>query len=543
MKQIQEIAEKIGLTPDEIESFGKYKAKISTSTLKKFSGIRKGKLIVVTAINPTPFGEGKTTTSIGLGDALNRLGKNPIIALREPSLGPVMGMKGGAVGGGKSKVVPSTDINLHFTGDFHAITAANNLLSACIDNRVKFNLEPNIDIRQVPWKRAMDMNDRALREIIIGLGDKNGATRDDGFLITAASEIMAILCMSDDLADLKKRLGRIICAYTTDNEPVTPDDLNVTGAMTALLADAIKPNLIQTLEGTPAFMHGGPFANIAHGTNSVIATRLALALGDYVVTECGFGADLGAEKFLDIVAPSKQLPPSAVVIVATLRALKYNSGIHKKMVMQPNPTAVKEGFVNLKRHIENIQKFGIKPVVAINKFPSDSASELEMLAELLDEIGVRCAINTNFEQGGEGAIELAQKVMASINSDNPNYHQLYKYDQPITSKIETIAKEIYRADKVNFTSRAKSDIRRIENLGYSQLPICMAKTQYSFSDNKKLLGAPTGFKIKVREVKVSAGAGFIVAVCGDIMLMPGLSKVPGAEEIDIADDGTITGIS
>ncbi len=542
MKQIHEIAKKIGLSRDEIEEFGKHKAKIANSTLLKHCGTSKGKLIVVTAINPTPFGEGKTTTSIGLGDALNRLGKNPIIALREPSLGPVMGMKGGAVGGGKSTVVPSTDINLHFTGDFHAITSANNLLSACIDNRVKFGLDPKIDIRQVPWKRAMDMNDRALREIIIGLGDGNGATRDDGFLITAASEIMAVLCMSDDLTDLKKRLGRMICAYTTDDKPVTPDDLNVTGAMATLLADAIKPNLIQTLEGTPTLMHGGPFANIAHGTNSIIATKLALALGDYVVTECGFGADLGAEKFLDIVAPSKGLEPSALVIVATVRALKYNGGVKKKFVSQPNKDAIKEGFVNLKQHVENIKKYGIVPVVAINKFPNDLEEELELVRSLLSEEGVECAINTNFEAGGEGAIELAQKVVGSIASGTANYKQLYDYNQPIENKIEIIAKEIYRADGVRFTSRAKSDIRRIESLGYSGLPICMAKTQYSFSDNEKLLGAPTGFKIRVREVKVSAGAGFIVAVCGDIMLMPGLSKIPRAEELDVTNDGIITGM-
>ncbi|MEZ4812552.1 MAG: formate--tetrahydrofolate ligase [Caldisericia bacterium] len=542
MKQIHEIAEKIGLSRDEIEEFGKYKAKVTNSSLLKHCRTCRGKLIVVTAINPTPFGEGKTTTSIGLGDALNKLGKNPIIALREPSLGPVMGMKGGAVGGGKSTVVPSTDINLHFTGDFHAITSANNLLSACIDNRLKFDLEPKIDIRQVPWKRAMDMNDRALREIIIGLGDGNGATRDDGFLITAASEIMAVLCLSDDLTDLKKRLGKMICAYTIDDKPVTPDDLNVTGAMAALLADAIKPNLIQTLEGTPTFMHGGPFANIAHGTNSVIATKLALALGDYVVTECGFGADLGAEKFLDIVAPSKDLKPSAIVIVATVRALKYNGGVKKKFVTQPNKDAIREGFVNLKRHVENIKKYGIVPVVAINKFPNDLEEELELVRSLLGEEGVECAINTNFEAGGEGAIELAEKVVESIASGTSNYKQLYDYNQPIENKIEIIAKEIYRADGVRFTSRAKSDIRRIENLGYSGLPICMAKTQYSFSDNDKLLGAPTGFKIKIREVKVSAGAGFIVAICGDIMLMPGLSKIPRAEELDVTNDGVIIGM-
>jgi formate--tetrahydrofolate ligase len=542
MRNIKEIAEGIGLCEDDIESFGKFKAKICNSALKRQTGKQSGKLIVVTAINPTPFGEGKTTTSIGLGDALSKLNKKPIIALREPSLGPVMGMKGGAIGGGKSCVVPSTDINLHFTGDLHAITSANNLLSACIDNRVKFNLSPDIDIRQIPWKRALDMNDRALREIIVGLGDNNGATRDDGFIITAASEVMATLCMSDNLNDLKARIGRIICAYTTDGEPVTPNDLNVTGAMTALLVDAIKPNLVQTLEHTPAFVHGGPFANIAHGTNAVVATKLALSLADYVVTECGFGADLGAEKFLNIVAPSKNLKPSAIVIVATLRALKYNAGINKKVVNQPNLQAIENGFCNLERHIENIKKFGIKPVVAINKFPGDTEEELNKLRGLIEAKGVRCAVNTNFEKGGEGAIELANQVICSIDSDNPDYHQLYEYKRPIKEKIETIAKEIYRADKVRFTSKASSDIKRIEKLGYSNLPVCMAKTQYSFSDNKKLLGAPTGFKIRIKEVKISAGAGFIVALCGETMLMPGLSKIPGAEMIDVDEDGNISGV-
>lgn len=498
---------------------------------------------MVTAINPTPFGEGKTTTTIGLGDALQRLGKKSIITLREPSLGPVMGMKGGAIGGGKSMVVPSSDINLHFTGDIHAITTANNLLSACIDNRLKFGLEPNIDIRNIPWKRAMDMNDRSLREIIVGLGgDANGVMRDDGFIISVASEVMAVLCLSDNLSDLKTRLGRMICAYTVDGKPVTPNDLNVTGAMVALLVDALRPNLVQTLEETPAFIHGGPFANIAHGTNSIIATRMALALGDYVVTECGFGADLGAEKFLDIVAPTKDLAPDTVVIVATCRALKYNAGISVKSVTEPNPQAVRDGFVNLKQHIENIMKYGIKPIVAINRFPKDDDTELQIVAEMLEEMGVACAINTNFENGGQGAMELAQKIVASIDGGVSTFKQLYDYDRPIIEKIETIAKEIYRADSVTFTSRAKSDIRKIEELGYSNLPICMAKTQYSFSDDKSLLGAPTGFDIKVREAKVSAGAGFIVVVCGDIMLMPGLSKVPRAEEIDVDEDGKIIGM-
>jgi len=543
MKPIQEIASILGLTVDDIEQIGKYKAKITYEATKRLSGKRKGKLIIVTAINPTPFGEGKTTTSIGLADAFRRLGKNSIVCLREPSLGPCMGVKGGAVGGGKSLVVPSSDINLHFTGDIHAVTTANNLLSSIIDNWIKHELEPLVDVRSVPWKRCVDLNDRALREVIVGLGGSaNGVVREESFVISVASEIMAILCLSDNLADLKERLGRIVCAHSVDGKPLTPKDLRVVGALSALLSEALKPNLVQTLEGTPALIHGGPFANIAHGTNTVIATRLALALGDYVVQETGFGADLGAEKFLDIVAPSKNLPPDAVVIVASTRALKYNGGVSKKNVVEPNEAALRTGYANLTRHIENIKKFGITPQIAVNKFPTDTENELELIKSLSEQAGVRAAIISNFEQGGVGAIPLAQAIMTGIEQTPPSYHQLYDYAHPIKQKIETVAKEIYRADRVHFTSRASEDIRRIEAIGYGGLPVCMAKTQYSFSDNPDLLGAPTGFEVTVREVKVSAGAGFVVAIAGEIMLMPGLPKDPAAEHIDVDDNGLISGI-
>ncbi len=543
MKPIKEIAGILGLTEDDIELYGKYKAKISYATAKKYSSEKKGKLIIVTAINPTPFGEGKTTTSIGLGDALRKIGMNSIICLREPSLGPCMGVKGGAVGGGKSLIVPSSDINLHFTGDIHAVTTANNLLSSIIDNFIKYDLEPNIDIRHVPWKRCVDLNDRCLREVIVGLGGQtNGVVRDEGFVISVASEIMAILCLSDDLADLKTRLGRIVCAYGNDDKPITPKDLKCVGALAALMAEAIKPNLVQTIEGTPVFIHGGPFANIAHGTNSVIATRLALGLGDYIVQETGFGADLGCEKFLDIVAPSKGLPPDAVVIVASTRALKYNGGVSKKTVLEPNEQAIKLGFANLARHIENIKKFGITPQIAINRFPTDLDSELQLICSLCEQMGASAAIISNYEQGGQGAIGLAKNVVEGIKNNPPNYKPIYDYSLPIKEKITAVAKEIYRATKVNFTSRASSDIRRIEEMGYGNLPVCMAKTQYSFSDNEDLLGAPTGFEVTVREAKVSAGAGFVVAICGDIMLMPGLPKEPAAEHIDVDDNGVITGI-
>lgn len=543
MRPIQEIASVLGLEFDDLELFGKFKAKITYEATKKLSGEKKGKLIILTAINPTPFGEGKTTTSIGLGDALRKIGKKSIICLREPSLGPCMGVKGGAVGGGKSLVVPSTDINLHFTGDIHAVTTTNNLLSSIIDNWIKHDQEPAIDIRRVPWKRCVDLNDRSLREVIVGLGGSaNGVVREEGFYISVASEVMAILCLSDNLEDLKERLGRIVCAYSTEDKPITPKDLKVTGAMTALLAEAIKPNLVQTLEGTPAFIHGGPFANIAHGTNSVIATRLALGLGEYVVQETGFGADLGAEKFLDIVVPSKGLQPDAIVIVASTRALKYNGGVSKKAVAEPNEKAIESGFVNLKRHIENIKKFGITPQVAINKFPSDIESELELIKKLCENEGVVACPITNYENGGQGAINLAQAVVSGIENNPPKYKPLYDYALPIKEKISTVAREIYRADKVNFTSRASSDIKNIEAMGFGNLPVCMAKTQYSFSDKEDLLGAPTGFEITVKEARVSAGAGFVVAVCGDIMLMPGLPKDPAATNIDVDSQGAITGI-
>ncbi len=543
MKPIQEIASVLGLSESDLELFGKHKAKITHSAVKKHSATKRGKLIIVTAINPTPFGEGKTTTTIGLGDALRQIGKNAVICLREPSLGPCMGVKGGAVGGGKSLVVPSSDINLHFTGDIHAVTTANNLLSSIIDNWIKHELEPEIDVRRVPWKRCVDLNDRSLREVIVGLGGpSNGVVRDEGFIISVASEIMAVLCLSDDLNDLKKRLGRIICSYDLDDNPVTPSILRVTGAMAALLAEAIKPNLVQTLEGTPAFIHGGPFANIAHGTNTVIATRLALGLADYVVQETGFGADLGAEKFLDIVAPSKSLPPDAVVIVASTRALKYNGGVLKKNVASPNPIALREGFVNLARHIENIKKFGITPQVAVNRFPTDLDSELDLIKELTEQAGTKAAVISNFENGGKGAVDLANIIIEGMSRTPPSYHPLYDYNQPVKEKVETVAKEIYRAKKVNFTSKASSDIKRIEAQGLSNLPVCMAKTQYSFSDNPDLLGAPVDFELTVKEIKISAGAGFLVAICGEIMLMPGLPKDPAAENIDVTEDGVITGI-
>ncbi len=542
MKPIQEIAAKIGLTVEDLEFFGKFKAKISTEAVKRLSTERKGKLVIVTAINPTPFGEGKTTTCIGLGDALRVIGKNSIICLREPSLGPCMGVKGGAIGGGLSKVVPSTDINLHFNGDIHAVTTTNNLLSSIIDNWIKFDREPRIDTHQIPWKRCVDLNDRALREVIVGMGDGNGVIRDDGFYISVASEIMAILCLSDNLMDLKERLGRIICAYTYDGKPITPRDLHVAGAMTALMAEAIKPNLCQTLEGTPTFIHGGPFANIAHGTNTVVATRLALSLGDYVIQETGFGADLGCEKFLDIVGPSKNLKPDTVVIVASTRALKYNGGVNQKLVSEPNVPAIQSGFANLARHIENIKKYGIVPQVAVNRFPTDDEAELNMIRDMAAALGVQAAVISNYEQGGKGAVELANAVVNGIASNPNTYHPLQDYSASIKAKIETVAKEVYRANAVKFTSRANSDIKKIEELGFGNLPVCMAKTQYSFSDDKELLGAPTGFDITIREVKVSAGAGFIVAVCGDIMLMPGLSKAPSAEGIDVDENGVITGI-
>ncbi len=543
MKSIQEIASVLGLSESDLELFGKHKAKIAHSAVKKHSSTKRGKLIIVTAINPTPFGEGKTTTTIGLGDALRQIGKNAVICLREPSLGPCMGVKGGAVGGGKSLVVPSSDINLHFTGDIHAVTTANNLLSSIIDNWIKHELEPEIDVRRVPWKRCVDLNDRSLREVIVGLGGpSNGVVRDEGFIISVASEIMAVLCLSDDLNDLKKRLGRIICSYDLDDNPVTPNILRVTGAMAALLSEAIKPNLVQTLEGTPAFIHGGPFANIAHGTNTVIATRLALGLADYVVQETGFGADLGAEKFLDIVAPLKGLPPDAIVIVASTRALKYNGGVQKKNVANPNPIALREGFVNLARHIENIKKFGITPQVAVNRFPTDLDSELDLIKELTEQAGTKAAVISNFENGGKGAIDLANIIIEGMSNTPPSYHPLYDYNLPVKEKVEIVAKEIYRAKKVNFTSKASSDIKRIDALGLSNLPVCMAKTQYSFSDNPDLLGAPVDFDLTVKEIKVSAGAGFLVAICGEIMLMPGLPKDPAAENIDVTEDGVITGI-
>lgn len=543
MKTIDKLADELGIDNDELELYGKYKAKLSDSLLEKLKDKKDGKLILVTAINPTPAGEGKTTTTVGLGQAMKRIGKKAIIALREPSLGPVMGLKGGAAGGGYSQVVPMEDINLHFTGDMHAITAANNLLSAVIDNHIHQGNILNIDPRQVIWKRAMDMNDRALRNIIVGLGGKaNGMPREDKFLITVASEVMAILCLSNDLEDLKDRLGKIIIGYTTDGKSITAHDLKVNGAMTVLLKDAIKPNLVQTLENTPTLMHGGPFANIAHGCNSIIATKIALKLSDYCITEAGFGADLGAEKFFNIKCRYANLKPDAVVLVATIRALKFNGGIQKDELSIENIHALKKGFVNLEKHVENLRKFQVPVIVAINHFHTDSHEEIEYIKSRCKNMNVEVAFSDVFAKGGEGGQELAEKLVKLIKTTPSNFKPLYELNIPIKQKIETIAKEIYGAKSVVYTASAQKSIKKIENLGLDKLPICMAKTQYSISDNPTLLGRPEGFDITVREIQVSAGAGFIIAITGDIMTMPGLPKQPAAEKIDIARNGTIVGL-
>jgi len=543
MTPIIQIADRLGISSDELELYGKYKAKLADSLWDRLKGKADGKLILVTAINPTPAGEGKTTTTVGLGQAMAKIGKKSIIALREPSLGPVMGVKGGAAGGGYAQVVPMEDINLHFTGDMHAITAANNLLSATIDNHIQHGNELGIDPRQVIWKRAMDMNDRALRNIIVGLGGKaNGSPREDGFLITVASEVMAILCLSSDLMDLKKRLGRIIIGYTYGNKPVTARDLKVDGAMTLLLKDAIKPNLVQTLENTPVLMHGGPFANIAHGCNSVRATKLALKLADYVITEAGFGADLGAEKFFNIKCRSAGLKPNAVVIVATIRALKYNGGVKKDDLKVENIHALKKGFVNLEKHVENLKKFGVPVIVAINHFSTDTHDEIEYVKARCKNLNVEVAFSEVFSKGGEGGIELAEKLVKLIRNSHSEFKPLYDVDLPIKQKIEIVAREIYGAKGVVYTPVAEKSISRIEEMGMDKLPICMAKTQYSLSDNPSLLGRPEGFDITVREIKLSAGAGFIVAITGEIMTMPGLPKVPASEKIDIDEKGVITGL-
>lgn len=542
MKPITEIAAQLGIAPEELEPYGHYKAKLSDDLAKRLENKPDGKLILVTAINPTPAGEGKTTTTVGLGQAMSKIGKNAIIALREPSLGPVFGIKGGAAGGGYAQVVPMEDINLHFTGDMHAITGANNLLCAILDNHLQQGNQLNIDPRRVLFKRCMDMNDRALRFVNVGLGGKaNGVPREDGFQITVASEVMAILCLAADLQDLKERLGNILVAYTYDNRPVYAKDLQVNGSMAVLLKDAIKPNLIQTLENTPALMHGGPFANIAHGCNSVRATKLALKLADYTITEAGFGSDLGAEKFLDIKCRYAGLAPSAIVVVATLRALKYNGGVPKAETAKPNVEAVKAGLCNLAAHVENMKKYGVPVVVAINHFLTDSDEEVEVLENYCRENDVEFALSDVFAKGGEGGIELAHKVVKACEKP-ANFAPIYDVNLPIKEKIETIAKTIYGADGVTYSSEANKAIAEIEKLGKDKLPICMAKTQYSLSDDATKLGRPTGFKINIRDVKLSAGAGFIVALSGAIMTMPGLGKEPAAYRIDIDADGNIHGL-
>ena len=543
MLPIKDVAASIGIKEDDLELYGKYKAKISDELINRTKKNPDGKLILVTAINPTPAGEGKTTTSVGLGEAFGRLGKKALIALREPSLGPCFGIKGGAAGGGYAQVVPMEDLNLHFTGDFHAITSANNLLAALLDNHIQQGNELGIDPRQIVWKRCMDMNDRVLRNIVVGLGSKmDGMVREDHFVITVASEIMAILCLADDMADLKKRLGRIIVAYTFDGKPVTADDLQATGSMAALLKDALKPNLIQTLEHTPAIVHGGPFANIAHGCNSVRATKTALKLADYVITEAGFGADLGAEKFFDIKCRMAGLKPDAVVLVATIRALKYNGGVPKDELSSENLDALKAGIVNLEKHIENLHKFGVPVVVTLNSFVTDTKAETDFVEQFCKGRGCEFALSEVWEKGGEGGIDLANKVLETIEHKESNFKVLYDDSLSLKEKIETVAKEIYGADGVTYSPAAERELKRITDLGMGDFPVCMAKTQYSLSDDAKKLGRPSGFKINVREVYASAGAGFVVAVNGSIMTMPGLSKKPAAYGIDVDDNGVITGL-
>ncbi len=542
MLPINQIAQKLGITEEELEPYGRFKAKISDEVYKRLENKPNGKLVLVTAINPTPAGEGKTTTSVGLGEGMAKIGKNAIIALREPSLGPVFGIKGGAAGGGYAQVVPMEDINLHFTGDMHAITAANNLLCAVIDNHLQQGNELGIDQRRILFRRCMDMNDRALRNVVVGLGGKiNGVPREDSFMITVASEIMAILCLADDLKDLKERLSNILVAYNYNNEPVYVRDLGVQGAMTALLKDAIKPNLVQTLENTPALMHGGPFANIAHGCNSVRATKLALKLGDYCITEAGFGSDLGAEKFMDIKCRYAGLTPSVVVIVATLRALKYNGGVDKKETSNENVEALKKGLVNLGAHVENMRKFGVPVLVAINKFPTDTQNEIDALAEYCKELNVEYSLSDVYAKGGEGAIDLANKVVKACEEEN-NFTFMYDTDDTIKNKVSAIATKIYGAKDVVYTPAASKRIKEIEALGQDKLPICVAKTQYSLSDNPALLGRPENFTITVKDVKLSAGAGFIVVYTGDIMVMPGLPKKPAANMIDVDENGNISGL-
>ena len=543
MLHIREVAEKLGIAEDELELYGKYKAKLSDELIERVKDEPDGKLILVTAINPTPAGEGKTTISVGLGEAFGQLGKKAVIALREPSLGPCFGIKGGAAGGGYAQVVPMEDLNLHFTGDFHAITSANNLLAALLDNHIQQGNELGIDPRQVVWKRCLDMNDRVLRNIVVGLGRKmDGMVREDHFVITVASEIMAVLCLADDMHDLKRRLGKIIVAYTYDGKPVTADDIKATGAMAALLKDALKPNLIQTLEHTPAIVHGGPFANIAHGCNSVRATKTALKLADYVITEAGFGADLGAEKFFDIKSRMAGLHPDAVVLVATVRALKYNGGVAKADLGEENLEALKKGIVNLEKHIENLQKYGVPVVVTLNSFVTDTKAETDYIEQFCRERDCEFALAKVWENGGKGGVELAEKVLKTLETKESHFKPLYADDLSLEEKIETIAKEIYGADGVTYASAAAKELKRIADMGMSDFPVCMAKTQYSLSDDQTKLGRPSGFTINVREVYVSAGAGFVVAITGAIMTMPGLPKKPAADNIDINGDGVITGL-
>ena len=540
---IREVAKKVGLSEDDIELYGKYKAKVDYNLLKRDTG-KKAKLILATAINPTPAGEGKTTTTIGVADAFSRLGKNALVALREPSLGPVFGIKGGAAGGGYAQVVPMEDINLHFTGDFHAIGAANNLLAAMLDNHIHQGNALNIDTRSITWRRCVDMNDRQLRNVVDGLGRRvDGVTREDGFDITVASEVMAAFCLANDIADLKERLGDIIVAYNYDGQPVTARELKANGAMAALLKDALKPNLVQTLEGTPAFVHGGPFANIAHGCNSVIATKMAMHFSDYVLTEAGFGADLGAEKFIDIKCRMADLKPDAVIIVATIRALKYNGGVAKDQLNEENLEALEKGLPNLLKHVENITKvFGLPAVVAINRFPMDTEAELKLVEDKCKELGVNVALSEVWAKGGEGGIEVAKEVLRLIDEEENNFQYCYDEDLSIKEKINAIATKIYGAEGVDFTKEAEKEIAKFERLGFNKLPICMAKTQYSLTDDQTKLGRPEGFRITVRDLTVSAGAGFIVALTGAIMKMPGLPKVPAAERIDVDENGVISGL-
>lgn len=543
MLQIKEVAAQLGIGEDDLELYGTYKAKLSNGLMERVKGNKDGKLILVTAINPTPAGEGKTTTSVGLGQAFGKLGKKAALALREPSLGPCFGIKGGAAGGGYAQVVPMEDLNLHFTGDFHAITSANNLLAALLDNHIQQGNLLQIDPRQVVWKRCMDMNDRVLRNIVVGLGSKmDGMVREDHFVITVASEIMAVLCLAEDMEDLKQRLGRIIVAYDFEGNPVTAGDLKATGAMAALLKDALKPNLIQTLEHTPAIVHGGPFANIAHGCNSVRATKTALKLADYVVTEAGFGADLGAEKFMDIKCRMAGLKPDAVVLVATVRALKYNGGVPKAELSKENLEALGRGIVNLEKHIENLQKYHVPIVVTLNSFVADTRQETEFVERFCKEHGCEFALSEVWEKGGEGGIALAEKVLETLETKESQFKPLYEDSLSLTEKIETVAKEIYGADGVTYAPAALKELKRIEGLGMGNFPVCMAKTQYSLSDDQSKLGRPAGFTVNVREVYVSAGAGFVVAVTGAIMTMPGLGKSPAAYQIDVDKDGVITGL-